>query len=451
MSEHTKLLRGLTLTDATAIVVGSIIGNGVFVKTATMSQAVGSPLLVLLVWVFAGLLSLSGALAYAELGGMMPKAGGEYVFLKEGYGDLWAFLFGWMRFWVGSPGSIAASAVVSATFLSSIVDLAPYGGKTAFSIFLLVTFSLLNCMSVSASGKLQSSMTLIKLLLIAGVIGGIFFVAEGNDLARLSERAPVPLTAVGFGAATLSALWAYDGWNNLPMMAGEVKDPHRNVPRSLIIGMLIVLAIYLTINFAYFVTLPFGEVLNAHSDLFPTAQPVGMKASLNFLGSKGFTLLTVGFLISSIGTMNGGILSSSRIPYAMAKDGLMFRQLAKINARTHVPVVAILVQLAIAIGLTLSGTFEELTNYVVFSGWIFYAMVTSVVFVLRRKLPHAERPYRALGYPVLPGLFIFLAGLLLLNTLYTAPRPSLLGLGFILLGLPVYAWFRSRRTSGSST
>ncbi|WPU66912.1 APC family permease [Peredibacter starrii] len=442
-----ELVRGLTLVDAASIVVGSIIGTGVFLKTATMSSLVGSPGMVLVIWVVAGLLSLAGALAYSELGTLMPDAGGEYVYLKEGYGDIWAFLYGWMRFWIGSPGSIAAYAVGGMTFLSGAVDLSIVGGRAAASVIVIIVFSSINCLSVAFGGRVQAIMTGLKILIIIGLSAGIFIFSNGGSFSHLTETTPAISGFTGwsaFGAATLAALWAYDGWNNLPMVAGEIKNPQRNIPLSLGLGMLVILAIYCVANVAYFYALPFTEVLTSNSDAFPDAYPVATKAAMTFLGTSGITVLSAAFVFSAMGAMNGSILAGARVPYAMAKDGLFFKQLANVNDVTLVPVVSIIIQGIVSMLLALSGTFDQLTNYVVFSSWIFYAMVTGVVFVLRKRKPDAHRPYKTLGYPVVPIIFIILALLLLVNTVWTSPRESLIGLGFILSGVPVFYLFKRK-------
>jgi APA family basic amino acid/polyamine antiporter len=443
-----ELVRGLTLVDAASIVVGCIIGTGVFLKTATMATLVGSPTMVLVSWIVAGLLSLAGALAYAELGSLMPNAGGEYVYLKEGYGDLWAFLYGWMRFWIGSPGSIAAYAVGGMTFMSGMVDLEIVGGKAAAAVGVIVLFSSLNCFSVAFGGKVQAVMTALKLLIIIGISLGIFFLSDSASMSHLSETDSTITSVSGwsaFGAATLAALWAYDGWNNLPMIAGEVKNPQRNIPLSLGLGMLTILAIYGVVNVAFFYALPFQEVLTANSKFFPDALPVATKAALTFLGTSGVTILSAAFVFSAIGAMNGSIMTGARVPYAMARDGLFFKQLGSVNAKTFVPVFSIIVQGIVSILLAISGTFDQLTDYVVFSSWIFYAMVTGVVFVLRKRLPDAPRSYKTLGYPVIPIIFIVLAIMLLINTVFTSPKESCIGLGFILAGIPVYFWFKKSK------
>lgn len=447
-----ELVRGLSLVDAASIVVGSIIGTGVFLKTSTMAGLVGNPWMVLLIWVVAGLLSLAGALAYAELGSLMPDAGGEYVYLKEGYGDMWAFLYGWMRFWIGSPGSIAAYAVGAMTFMSAAVDLSFVGGKVAASIIVIIVFSSLNCLSVAFGGRLNSIMTGLKIVMIFGIALGIVFFGEGTSFSHFTETSPDSQGFAGwaaFGSATLAALWAYDGWNNLPMIGGEIKNPQRNIPLSLGLGMLTILAIYGVANLAYFYALPFTEIITSNSDAYPNALPVATKAAMVFLGKSGITILSAAFVFSALGAMNGSIMTAARVPYAMARDGLFFKSLGRVNQTTMVPVVSVIVQGVVSMLLALSGTFDQLTNYVVFSAWIFYAMVTGVVFVMRKKRPDAHRSYKALGYPVVPFIFIVLATLLLINTVFESPRESLIGLAFILTGVPVYFVFRKMNPKSS--
>ncbi len=443
-----ELARKLGLIDAGSIVVGSIIGTGIFLKTASIASLVGSPMMVLAVWIFAGLLSLAGALAYAELGALMPHVGGEYVYLKEGYGNIWAFLYGWMRFWIGSPGTIAAYAVGAMTFLSGALDLSFIGGIPGAAVVIIVLFSLLNCLSVGFGGRVQSIMTALKIVLIVGIAIGVLLFSSTANFSHFFESSSqtTAFSFAAFGSATLAALWAYDGWNNLPMIAGEIKNPQKNIPLSLGLGMLIILAIYGLANLSYFYALPFSEVMNANSSNAPDALPVATKAAMTFLGSSGVVILSLAFVFSALGAMNGSIMSCARVPYAMAKDGLFFKQIGKLHSRTLVPVVSVLIQACLSIVLALSGTFDQLTDYVVFSSWIFYAMVTGVVFVLRKRNPQAERSYKTLGYPIVPIIFIVLAILLLVNTVITSPKASAIGLIFILLGIPVYFVFKKSLT-----
>ena len=386
---QTKLIRGLGPIDSTCIVIGTIIGTGIFLKTPIMSQSVGSPFYVLLAWLVAGLRSCAGALAYAELGGMFHQTGGEYIYLKEAYGRLPSFLYGWQRFWIGSPGTIAAYSVGAATFLGAIFPLEFVGGKTGLAILFIIFFSLLNCLAITFGGRVQSFLTFLKVFLIFAIIFGIFFASQSVGWSHLS------VTSSGsqwpgfsaFGVAMLAALWAYDGWNNLPMVSGEIKDPHRNIPLSLIIGIFSILLIYMLANLAYFYALPFAEVLNANSTAYPDALPVATKAAETFLGPIGITLLSVVFTISALGAMNGSILTSARVPFAMAEDSLFPKWFANINSRTKVPVFAVLIQGFWSCILAMSGTFDQLTDYVIFASWIFYAAVTFGVIIFRKKFP----------------------------------------------------------------
>ena len=443
-----KLVRGLTLTDSIAIVVGTIIGTGVFLKTATMAQTMGNPTWVLVAWVVGGLLSLTGALAYAELGSIMPDAGGEYIYLKEGYGELWGFLYGWMRFWIGSPGSIAAYAVGAVTFMSGMVSLDVIGGKEVAAVLVITFFSVLNCFSVAFGGKLNSFMTGLKLVMILGITLGIFFFSKEVSWSHFGEFKEGAQGFIGwsaFGSAVLAALWAYDGWNNLSMVAGEIKDPKKNIPLSFGIGLLVILGIYGLTNVAYFYALPFTEILSSNSSDFPDALPVATKAAMTFLGSSGAAILSAAFVFSALGAMNGSILTGARVPYAMAHDGLFFKKLGSLSAKSSVPVASIMTQASVSIMLALSGTFDQLTDYVVFSAWIFYAMVTGVVFRMRKTKPDLHREYKAIGYPVLPAIFIILGVLLLINTIYTSPKSTMIGLAFILSGIPVFYFFKKTR------
>lgn len=447
-SSNAQLARGLGFRESVAIVVGTIIGTGIFMKTAIMSQTVGSPLMVLLAWLLGGALSLAGALTYAELGSLFPKAGGEFTYLRETYGGLPAFLYGWMRFWIGSPGSIAAYAVGAATFLSPL-----YGGfddktLTALAITFIVVFSAVNCLNVSWGGRLQVVMTALKVLMIAVIVFGCFFLSGGSSAGFHAPGNWQWLGWSAFGSATIAALWAYDGWNNLPMASGEVRDAQRTVPRALAIGTILILLIYGAINIAYFYALPFTEILSASSPSTKGAMPVATKAAQTFLGTGGILFLSVAFVISALGAMNGSILTSARVPFAMAKERLFFPQLGYVSPKTNSPIVAIIVQGAWSCVLALSGSFDQLTDYVVFGSWVFYALCAGAVIVLRVRQPELKRAYKVPFYPVVPVLFILVALALLGNTLFTSPRESGIGLLIIGVGLPVY-WlgFRSKKAA----
>ncbi|HEX4121664.1 MAG TPA: amino acid permease [Verrucomicrobiae bacterium] len=432
------------MSATTALVVGTIIGTGVFLKTARMAQAVGTPKLVLLAWVAAGLLSLAGALSYAELGAMLPDAGGEYVYLRAAYGTVPAFLFGWMRLTVGSAGSIASFGAAFAKFLAVIMPLTSSAAQRAVGVGLILLFTAVNCLRVTIGGRVQAALTLAKVLAIASIAIGVFFFSHTATWEHL--RAPVGAAAwcgfPAFGAAMLSALWAFDGWNNMPMAAGEVRDPGRNIPWALLGGMAIVLAVYGLLNLAYCYALPIEEIAASSSTLHDAALPVAFKAANTFLPRFGSQLVAIAALLSTIGVLNGSILTGARITYAMARDGLFPARFAQLGEHSAVPVPSIILQGAWASVLVLSATFDQLTDCVIFAGMIFYAATTTAVFVLRKKRPDAPRPYRTLGYPVVPMLFVLVALWLVINTVSTNPKESMAGLGLIALGLPVYYWQR---------
>ncbi len=433
-----ELRRSLGFRDAAALVVGTIIGTGVFLKASPMAAAVGSPLAVLGALFAAGALSFFGALAYAELGAMFPSAGGEYVYLREAWGAPFGFLYGWTRFWVGTPGSIASYATGAAIFAGGLVPVHGETARTVLACGLIVVFTIVNCLTVAFGGRVQSIMTGLKIAIIVG-LAALVFVGAPGDWGRLGAGGST-ITFGSFGAAIIAALWATDGWNNLPMAAGEVRDPERNVPRALVVGMLIVLSLYALVFVAYFYALPFGDVVTAHTDARP--QAVATYAAMTVLGSTGVAVMSAAFVLSALGAMNGSILTSARVPYAMASDGLFFRGLAKVSPRTHVPVVSVLVQGAWACVLAATGSFDQLTDMVVFASWVFYALATAGVIILRVRRPDAARAFRVPGYPWLPVLYIVTSSVLLVDTVYLQPERSAIGLGFIAAGVPAYVLFK---------
>jgi APA family basic amino acid/polyamine antiporter len=462
--KRAELVRGLNLSATTSLVVGTIIGTGVFLKSARMAQAVGTPELVLLAWVAAGFLSLAGALSYAELGAMLPSAGGEYVYLRAAYGDFPAFLFGWMRLVIGSAGSIASMAVGCTTFLAALIPLDlvwarhtfeflgqkigwQFGIQQILAVAIILIFTAINCLRVAFGGRVQFLFTLAKVLGIAAIMVGAFFFAPSASWEHLRAPEGVKLWSgmSAFGVAMLSALWAYDGWNNMPMAAGEVENPGRNIPRGLIIGMFIVLTVYLLVNLAYCYALPISEIASSSSSLHEAALPVAAKAAQTFWPHFGVGLMAIAGVLSTIGALNGSILTGARIPFAMARDGLFFKRFADLNVKTAVPASSIIFQGLWGSVLALSATFDRLTDCVIFAGMIFYAATTTAVFVLRRKMPDAPRPYRTLGYPVVPMVFILVALWLLVNTLLTSRAESVAGLILIALGVPVFLGLRRNK------
>lgn len=456
-----ELVRALSLRDAIALVL-TVIGTGVFLKTAPMAQLVGSPSKVLLAWLAAGLLSLAGALTYAELGAMMPEAGGEYVFLREAYGDLPAFLFGWSLVMIMASGGLAAVSTALASFLASFVPLDAVftthdfhalgqvvhwrlGIQQVVAVAVILLFSWVNSRGIQLGRRVQWTATIAKLGGIAIIVLGAFLLSRSGswEHLKLPVTAGIAPTGVGaFGAAMLAALWAYQGWSNVPMMAGEIEKPERNVPRALIFGMLIVIVVYLITNLAYFYALPFSEILTSNSTAYRDALPVAARAAQTF-SSYGAQIVSVAFIIAAIGALNGITMMNARVPFAMARDGLFFGPLANLSATSNVPVNAIWFQGIWACVLALSGTFDQITTSVIFAVWVFTALVGSSLFVLRRKLPAAPRRYRTPGYPVVPALFILVALWLVINTLTASPVESAAGLVLIALGLPLYFYFRA--------
>lgn len=433
-----------------------------------MSQLLGSPWMVLLAWTAAGILSLAGALTYAELGAMYPRAGGDYVFLREAYGDFPAFMFGWTNFAVITTTGLAAIATGFASFLSALIPLDSiwaardlsilgqtihwtFGAQQIVALIAILFFAAINTARVSTSGATQSVLTLAKFIGIGAIVVGALLLSRTGSLSNLSHLSsstagiaqPSAVTLSAFGAAMIAALWAFQGWSNMTMVSGEIENPQRNVPRGLIYGMLIVLGVYLLTNFAYFYALPFSEVLTSNSTAYRTALPVAAKAAQSFLGSAGGKLISVAFLISVMGSLNGIIIMNSRVPYAMSRDGLFFPRLAELN-RHQVPARAIWIEAVLACILALSGTFDQITTACVFAVWIFFSLTAAAVFVLRNKRPYLDRPYRVLGYPVLPALFVIVALWLLINTLRTNPVESAAGLVLISVGIPVFLRFRQK-------
>jgi APA family basic amino acid/polyamine antiporter len=476
-NQKQALVRGLGLAAAASVIVGNVIGTGVFLKARVMTCNVGTPFWVIMAWIAAGVLSLAGALTYAELTAMKPEAGGPYVFLRDSYGRISSFLFGWMQMFIAKTGSQAGVAVVFAIALNDYL-----GGALKQTIFqanilgysyeltslqlvavmLIVIFTTLNCLSIRMTGQIATILTFIKIALVVFVSLGAFLFVTGS-FAHFSMTAaggscegvadavrygsPQYTFLAGFGAAMLGALWGYDGWDNLSFVAGEVKDPNRNIPIAIIGSVLLVIALYVLANVAYFYVLDPTAIASVSKD-----SSVAMVVVSKFFGGDvtsfatgvAAAIFTVGLMLSSLGTLHTSILSASRVPYAMAKDGLMFRSFGKVSVNA-VPVNGVIFMGVWASILALSGSFDTLTDYVIFGSWIFYALITSSIFIFRRKYPDAERPYKAWGYPVVPVIFLFVAGWLLINTMMTAPLQSFIGIGLIVLGLPVYYYLTSRR------
>ena len=451
-----QLIRGVGAWGAVAVNVANMIGTGVFLKARVMTCNVGSPRLVLLVWVCAGLLSLAGTFSYSEIAAMIPEAGGDYVYLRKAYGRLVGFLYGWMFFAVARAGSQAALAVGLATFMNVALNgmlehwhIGPFTGLKAVALATIWIVALINCASVTAGGRAALVLTVAKVALVLGVGAAAFALGQGDwahlsgsGLAGTCEQVEASARGgfAGFGAAMLGALWAYDGWNNVAPLAGEIRDPQRNLPRAFVGGMLVVGALYLFVNLAYFYALTPEQVASV-----PAASSVATEVLKRFLGPTAVALVAVALMVSSFGSLHASVLANSRIPYAMARDGLFFHALAKLS-RTNVPAKAIVAQAAWGSVLAISGTYDSLTDSVIFASWLFYGLSTAALFVFRKTMPDTPRPYRALGYPVVPVIFLCVTAALLINTFVAAPRQALQGVAVLIAGLPFY-WYWSRRTA----
>lgn len=472
ITDNAGLIRGLTLVAAISLILGNVIGTGVFFKARVMTCNVGSPTWVLIAWVAAGLLTLAGALTYAELTAMKPKAGGEYVFLRDAYGKLPSFLYGWMQIFISKTGSQAAVAVAFAIAVNDffggrlkqvLFETTIFGSQFEFSslqlvaVMMIVIFTTINCASVIVGGQIATALTFVKIALIAFVGIGAFVFVTGGDFGHFGmlnsggacEGVAANATygnvqysfMAGFAAAMLGALWGYDGWNNLTLVAGEVKNPQKNLPFALIGGTILIMLLYIFVHIAYFYVLNPTDIASVSKD--SAVAKIVVEKFVSFGTGLAVSIFTVGLMISSIGTLHTSILAGARVPYAMAKDGMMFNSFKKLSA-TRVPVAALIFQGVWACLLAMSGSFDTLTDYVIFGSWIFYALVTSSIFVFRRKYPDLERPYKAFGYPIVPVLFILVATWLLVTTVMSDPMKSARGLVLIALGVPVYYYFVSR-------
>lgn len=465
-TEHTQLVRGLGLIAAISVNVANIIGTGVFLKARVVTCNVGSPSKALMVWVFAGLLSLAGALTYAELLAMMPRAAGEYGIVRDAYGRPFGFIYGWTQFLIARAASAAALAVGFAIFLNDLLGgvlkhsyfdyTLPGGHQLSFGRLQIVALSaiivttLINCAAVRVSGGVASVLTGLKIVLLIGVGIGAFLYSDGNwgNLAMSNtggacEAVPITTGGVaGLAAAMLGALWAYDGWNNLTFLAGEVKNPGRNLPLALIGGGFLVMALYLFVNLSYYHVLTPTQIADVSASSSVAAEVVR-----RLLGAGAVTLMAAAMMTSSFGALHASILATSRVPYALAKDGLIVKSLAEVSPRTHVPVKALIVLCVWACVVALSGSYDTLTDYAIFALTLFYALVAASVFVFRRRLPDAERTYRVWGYPFVPIIFLLVSVWLIITTIYNTPRQSAIGLVLILLGIPVYYLLDRRRST----
>jgi len=458
-AKRPELVRALGLGAAIAVNVANMIGTGVFLKARVMTCNVGSATTVLIVWVAAGLLTLAGTFSYAEVAAMIPEAGGDYVFLRRAYGRFTGFLYGWTCFTVIRAGSQAALAVGFAIFLNvalgggldrELVRLGAFhlDGLTLVALASIWAVAWVNTRPVTTGGQAALVLTILKVLLLVAIALGAFVLAHG-DFGHLA--APVAAARcegvagsarggiTGFGAAMLGALWAYDGWSNVTPLAGEIKDPARNLPRAFVGGTVLVGALYVIVNLSYYFVLTPTEVADVAAN-----SSVATEVMTRIAGPAAVTFMAVALMLSSLGALHASVLANSRIPFAMAREGLFFRPLGAVSEKTRVPVRAIIAQAAWGSLLALSGSYDTLTDSVVFAAWLFYGLSAGSLFVFRRTLPEAPRPYRAFGYPLVPALFILVTIALIINTFVSSPRLALVGVAVMLAGLPFYLyWARS--------
>ena len=432
------LMRVLGFRDLVLIVIGTVIGSGIFlVPGAVLRQAGGRVGPALVVWIVGGVLSLLGALAYGELGAMNPAAGGLYVYLRDAFGPLTAFLYGWTFFLVIATGSAATLAVASTSYLQEFVALGPSARKGA-AVLLLAIVAAINVRSTRRSADVQNWSTAIKVGALV-VMSGVLVLARRGATADPSPMWPASITpslVSGMGLGMIGVLWAYEGWQYVTFSAGEAIDPQRTFPRAIVLGTASLIVIYVSANIGYIAALGADGVANSDR--------VAADAVSAIVGPGAAKLIAGAILVSIFSATNGLTITAPRVYYAMARDGLFFRTLGDVHPRHGTPALSILAGTFWSMVLAVSGTFEQLFTYVVFVGWIFYGLGAACVFVLRRTKPDAERPFRVPGYPWTPLAFIVAAGALVANTIATQPVRAAIGIGVVLLGLPAYfVWRRA--------
>ena len=430
------LPRAIGFMGATALVVGTIIGSGIFLVPHDVAGQVGSVSAMLGVWVVGGALSFAGALSLAELGAAIPEAGGVYVYLRDAYGKLPAFLYGWAALVVIESGGIATLAVAFSIYSANFFPLTPLQQKiVAAAVIALLT--LVNITGVRKGTAVQTIFMVAKLTGLAIIIGFALF---ATHVTPVTSSLPLPVsrtTFSSFGVALVGVLWAYHGWHHLAYAAGEVKNPSRVLPRSFFLGMLLIVLVYLFANFAYLRVLPLATMAD---DRFQRVAAATMQV---LWGPHGAAFVSALILCSIFGALNGNILGGARAYFAMARDRVFFSAVGRVHTKFATPAVALLIQGAWSVVLATSGSYKQLYTYVIFTAWAFYAAAIMAVVVLRRRRPELHRPYRVWGYPVLPAAFSVSALIIVGNALVRSPRESGMGLGLVLLGVPVYLlWTR---------
>jgi len=436
----THLKQALTKFDLTMIAIGSTIGSGIFLTPSGIAHELQTPWLILAVWVVGGLMAIAGALTFAELGGLMPGAGGVYVYLSEAYGRLFGFLYGWAYLLVVNTGGVAALSIAFATYFGYFVPIDPVQLKLV-AIVGLVIVTIVNVLGVKVGGIFSDIFTLLKivgiLLLIAVGLG--WGSSHVTNFATSLADYPNGLGSA-LAVAMVGVLWSYGGWQHASFAAAEAKDPKRTVPFAMIVGALVVTAIYLLTNLAYMFLLPPAAI--------GTSQRVAADAIGIVLGGVGGSIIAIAIFISTFGTAGIYTLTAPRIYFAMANDGVFFTKVAEVHPQFHTPAVAIIIQSVWVVVLILFwGTFDKLISYVVFTDWIFFGLTAASIFVFRKKKPNAGRPYKTFGYPFTPIFFIAIAAWFVFKTLFEKPEQAIAGLAFLALGVPVYYFWRSKNLS----
>jgi APA family basic amino acid/polyamine antiporter len=434
------LAKALTLTDAILLLVGGVIGSGIFLTAGQIAASVKRVDAFILIWVAGGLISLLACLSVAELGGMFPTSGSQFVFLRAAYGELPAFLYGWITVAAGQTGAAAAIAVGFATYLGSLLPpVAPYTKAVAISAIALVT--VINILGVKQGSLLVNVATWTKYAGMAALV--VFgFVAGKGSATHFAQRLPEAPTgsqlAIAFGLAMISVLFAYEGWSYVTWVAGEMKNGARDVPKALIIGISAVIVIYLLMNAVYVYALPLNSIIESKA--------IVREAGAALFSPPVGAALAAMVVISTFGALSSAILATARLAYAMARDGVLFPALAYVHPRCQTPVASLIALAGWTAAIALSGTFSQLLTLSIFMMILGYIASVGALFVLRRKLPHHPRPYRCIGYPFVPALYLLVAGAWVINTVVSLPRESLSGLVIAVVGIPFYVhWTRARR------
>jgi len=468
-----SLTRKIGLWSATSIVIGSVIGSSIFMKPATMASQLGSPVMIIIVWIVAGIISMFGAMAYAELGTMFPETGGQYMYLRYAFGDFIAYLYGWSSIIVINTASIAAIAFVCASYAGYFIPLPHYSLATEHSVIfhiplvgdilplqnfgvkllaigIILVLTLINYLSVRLGNTVQFIATVLKTAVILLLVFGILFSGKGNVQNFITDSPDFHLSGwkllIAFMSATTGAFAAYDGWNNLNMVAGEIKDPGKNITRSLIMGLWICIIVYVLVTLSYMYVLPM-EVM-AKSPL------VASDAAAVVMGTAGGTVIAILIVISTFGTTSVNLFTNARVVFAMAETKIFFKTAGQVHPKFRTPGNAIIILGLWSCLLVLSGSFDILADMFIFMGWVFYGLVIIGLFILRKKMPQAERPYRAWGYPLVPFVFILFTIIYIATTLYndidnyvsgrSLMINSVFGLLLTAIGIPLYFYFKRK-------